>query len=193
MSTTNDEDEDVHYVDDTWTLYFHDPADANWNVNSYVRAVDLCSLEDLAAVQLALRGRTPAGMVFLMREHVFPCWDDNNNLEGGTLCLKVPMTAAEDTWNRLCVLMLTEALPRTGGAAELDPGIINGASISPKTSFCVIKVWVSQPVPASALRLPSDFGDVVFRSSRDSIRESQTCPRRHLRPSAPGPAARDTA
>jgi hypothetical protein len=90
-----EQEQEPHYLDEVWTLYFHEPSDTDWNTSSYLRVADVSSLEDYASVRHALRGYTVHGMLFLMREHIFPCWDDKNNIEGGCLSIKMPKQALE--------------------------------------------------------------------------------------------------
>lgn len=77
------------FLEDVWTYYFHDPDDTNWNLDSYHRLADVACVGDFWQVHGAVSGYLNRGMFFIMREHVYPCWDDPNNIRGGCLSMKV--------------------------------------------------------------------------------------------------------
>jgi len=153
------------FLDEVWTVRFHDPEDPDWTTPSYVRLADVASAGDFAELCLALRGKVAAGMFFMMREHVFPCWDDRANLEGGCVCIKLPKAQAQGFWEALCARALTE---------ELGEGV-NGVSVSPKSVYSIAKVWTVHRLDGSALeslkkKLPTGFvGDLLFRANRENI------------------------
>lgn len=186
MSVVAGEGEGPAFLDDTWTLYFHDPDNPDWNVGSYVRVVDVSSIEDLAAVQHALQKKVAAGMFFLMREHVFPCWDDKNNIEGGCLSMKLPKTSVEPFWNELSLRLICEALVKPDRRYKSED-VVNGISISPKAFYSVVKIWTSAAVDPRDFWIPAGVrGDVLYKSNREFISANH---RTLARPSGPGPVA----
>jgi hypothetical protein len=98
------------YLDDTWALWFHDPDDPDWTNASYVQIAAISSANNFWAVQSLLSDKVQNGMFFLMREHVFPCWDDPYNAQGGCLSVRVPNQEATKFWEDLCTSMLSDNL-----------------------------------------------------------------------------------
>lgn len=184
-----------HYIDDTWTLHFHDASDSDWTHSSYVRVADVSSLEDFAAMQLALRDRVAGGMFFVMREHVFPCWDDPNNIEGGCVTVRVAKQHAEQVWNEVVLHALCDAV-WTGGDGDIA-NVVNGVSISPKAVYAIIKIWVSAEVnPADVVfstnpRVRSLLGHVMYKPNREYIHANNAALR--LRSGAPHSSAHSSA
>lgn len=175
--------DDDYLLDEVWDLYFHDPKEASWTIDSYVRLVTVSSARDYKSMREALRGKMPHGMFFLMREQVFPCWDDKLNIDGGCVSLKVTKCQAEEIWDMLCIRMLSETLQKkSGDGADECQSLINGISISPKSIYCVIKIWMSEGVRtlkeediAGCLDLPEQLKkNMLFRFNRDVIGWSQT-------------------
>ena len=77
------------YINDVWSLYFHDPYDMNWDANSYKFITTISSVEDFVNIYKAFEDLWLRGMFFIMREHIMPRWEDENNINGGCLSLKL--------------------------------------------------------------------------------------------------------
>jgi hypothetical protein len=165
------------FLDDTWSLYFHDPLDSDWTLNSYTKICNVSSANDFWGAHAAIGANIAAGMFFIMREHVFPCWDDKYNIDGGCVSIKVPREAVSRTWRELCVDMLSEAMQTPGSAND-----VNGLSVSPKHNFCIIKLWTAgQGMREEAARPALLRGSSFFRSNMESLRGEQP-----PAPAAPG-------
>jgi hypothetical protein len=168
--------EDDGLLNDSWTFYFHDPMNNVWTLDSYKRLGDVSSIGDFLAMHTTINEFIPHGMFFLMREHVFPCWDDKHNIDGGCISLKVNGDHVDAVWDELIKRVIGETLSKEdGGGGGSSSSSINGISISPKRGFCIIKLWMSKDYVHSSggecqLRIPSRYrGEIVFRSNRDNI------------------------
>ena len=166
------------YLDDTWTLWFHVPSDSDWTNSSYDQVSTVSSANNFWAVQSLLGDKIRNGMFFLMREHVFPCWDDPHNAKGGCLSMKVSNEAAPKFWEDLCAVVLSEnLLLQEPGADPVDPHEhVNGVSITPKNSFCVFKLWIGEDAPQDPRRyaMPPFQGQMLYRSNASYIAEAST-------------------
>jgi len=160
-----------HYTNDIWSVYFHDPYDENWALNSYVRLANMSSIEEFWVLHKELKDKIHCGMFFIMREHIFPCWDDENNKNGGCLSIKVLKQDMKEFWERLCIKLLGETLVKEQHRGE-HWDIVNGISTSPKKHFCIIKIWLKTDklVDKSFYDIPPNFyGDILFRSNQENI------------------------
>ena len=163
-------------LNDSWSFYFHDPKDSNWTLESYRRIGDASTLADVLAMSTTLSDFLCHGMFFVMREHVFPCWDDKHNIDGGCISLKVNAENTHAVWDEIVKRVVGETSHST------DSSIVNGVSISPKRGVCIIKVWLGSAAaaatgaaPHSGVRVPTRYrGDVVYRSNRDNIQIDAT-------------------
>lgn len=168
--------DDVHLLSDLWTAYFHHPSDTDWTATSYVRLADVSSVEDYAVLERCLTtdNKTTNGMFFLMREHVFPCWDDASNIRGGCVCIKIPKTIASAFWNDMCSRLLSDTLVASPwGSAD----VVNGISISPKTFYVIVKVWVRDHslTKATCFNLPRGYvGEVLYKPNLETIIHSHS-------------------
>jgi hypothetical protein len=166
------------FLHDVWTYYFHDPDDANWTTESYHRLADVASVGDFWEVHNAVSKYLSRGMFFVMREHVYPCWDDPHNIRGGCLSIKVLKDELPAFWDHLLMHMLGENLVKGEPSSSVEPSesrenLVNGLSVSPKRYFCIVKVWLAEgsPPDRSQYNMPPGYsGEVLYRSNMENIR-----------------------
>lgn len=161
---------DDHFLNDTWNLYFHDPLDANWNTQSYHCLGNIGSINEFWYHFLSLKQNLHKGMFFIMREHIFPIWDDPFNIDGGCMSIKVLKENMAEFLEDLCVKLLGETLITDTKLQLWDK--VNGISSSPKKSFCIIKIWLKDDElgDKSYFKLKNTYyGDVIYKSNRENI------------------------
>ena len=130
------EEKELHYLNNNWTLWFHNPESNEWGEDSYTKIYKFNTIEQF----WALFNKIPllhlsTGMYFLMKEDILPLWEDDNNINGGCWSYKVGKKEASQSYLDLLKAIITEK------SCPNKNEIINGASISPKKGFCIIKVW----------------------------------------------------
>lgn len=165
-------DGDEQYLDDLWSLYFHDPSNSDWTLPSYIRICDVTNLAMYDALTKHMSTNLHLGMFFLFRESVFPCWDDPGNINGGSLSFKVMKNDVGRFWSDLCKKMLSDDIiaPSMRGSAAAE--VVTGMSISPKKNFCIIKVWFGDTRITDKGHLnidPRYNGEVLYKAHRDNI------------------------
>jgi len=159
-------------LNDLWTVYFHDPANADWTNQSYVRVGDIASVDDFWAHANGWEGEIHKGMFFIMRDGVFPCWDDAANIDGGVMSIKVLKENLGEFWNELCMKIMGETLLIDADKRERWWDNVNGISTSPKKHFCIVKIWVkSHEFSQKELFdiATKYYGDILYKSNRDNI------------------------
>jgi hypothetical protein len=130
-----------HFLNDNWILYFHDPFDPNWEKPSYKEICRIDTIEKFWLITNLLEDKIEIGMFFLFREHIFPLWDDEFNATGGSLSMKILKTDSFNCWTDIAIKLLSENLLKDDINKEFAEEI-NGISISPKKTFCIIKIWL---------------------------------------------------
>lgn len=185
------EDDDI-YLNDIWVLYFHDPNDSNWNMISYLNLGSINNVQEFWNHHQCLTPHLHQGMFFIMREYVFPSWDDKENINGGCLSIKILKENIQLYWEDLCVKLLGETLINEE-YREAYWNTINGISISPKKFFCIVKIWLKDESLWSDiadfhqdilnyniikrymnLMKPPDGADILYKSNRDNISNDNT-------------------
>eukprot|EP00877_Chromochloris_zofingiensis_P005000 jgi/Chrzof1/14500/Cz09g05050.t1 len=172
----DDDGDDLHFLNDAWSWYFHDPWSPDWTMQSYVKLGDVSTVEESALVSDAVAPSLHNGIWFCFRGDIFPCWDDVANINGGCLSIKILKHDARAYWHTLCTRMLAEALLKP---AHLEDHwqLVNGLSISPKKHFCLIKIWVQSDAigDRGCFDLGVEYdGDIWYKSNRDNITNNNT-------------------
>lgn len=166
--------EDV-LLNDLWSFYFHDPLNNDWNMNSYIKVLDIGTVDEFWQVYEKFAAKFHLGMFFLMREHVFPCWDDPLNATGGCLSIKVLKQDVPTFWKEMCIRLLGETILVDEKADNFD--FVNGISVSPKKHFCIIKIWLRSHDFSNRVffQLPKgNYGDVLYKPNVENMATAGT-------------------
>lgn len=140
-SSMNSSSQNVtHPLYDKWTLWAHLPHDTDWSLKSYKPIMTMETLEDGLALNRALPEKLVKNcMLFLMRKGISPTWEDPKNRNGGCFSFKVKNSSVPVIWKRLSFALIGETMTNDNKLLST----ITGITISPKKSFCIIKVWLS--------------------------------------------------
>jgi hypothetical protein len=160
--------ENETFLNDIWSLYFHDPSDMDWNYKSYKRLCDISTVEAYWQTHHLIKDKLHNGMFFLMREHIFPCWDDEYNKNGGCLSIKVLKQDVKTFWEYFTIRMLGECLCKDSSNWDL----LNGISTSPKKHFCIVKIWLktNDLTTKDVFNFPETYdGEILYKPNIDSI------------------------
>lgn len=131
---------DFHPLFDKWTLYAHLPHDTDWTVDSYKSLLDMNYLEETIALFETLPEVLIKNcMLFIMKNNIKPIWEDKNNRNGGCFSYKVPQKDIYKAWKNLCYSIVGNSLTSNNKLKQY----INGATISPKRNFYIVKIWTS--------------------------------------------------
>ena len=132
--------EQQHPLYDKWVLWAHLPHDTDWSVNSYIKIMEVNTMEEV----VSLLNSVPALMVkncmlFFMRKGINPTWEDPKNCEGGCFSFKVLNKNVPSVWKDLSYVLTGETISNDSKFQEQ----VTGITISPKKSFCILKIWMS--------------------------------------------------
>ena len=118
-----------------WSLWFHSITDNTWTKNTYQKIYSFQNLLDYQyIIETFKQEHYQNGMFFLMKENIFPNWEDPYNREGGCLSFKIPSNNILDEWNTLLLNCISNNI--------FTSDEVNGISISPKKEFNIIKIWI---------------------------------------------------
>ena len=130
----------LHPLSDKWVLWAHLPHDTDWTLSSYKKIMEISKVEEMLSLYSAIPEKLVKNcMLFLMRKTINPTWEDPANRDGGCFSFKVINKNVHSVWQRLSYLLVGETLMTTTKLLKQ----INGITVSPKRSFCIVKVWLS--------------------------------------------------
>jgi hypothetical protein len=139
-STTSSKSCNSNKLNDSWTLFAHLPHDTDWSVKSYKPIFTFSSVEEAIALCETLPEKMIKNcMLFLMRNGIQPVWEDSRNRKGGSFSYKVNNKNVADAWKKLSYSLVGETLTEDMSLLKH----INGITISPKKSFCIVKIWIA--------------------------------------------------
>mgnify|MGYP006081408699 FL=1 len=129
-----------HQLTDKWVLWAHLPHDINWNLQSYKKIIGFNALEDIIALNQHISDSVVTNcMLFLMKNNITPLWEDKQNKQGGCFSFKVNNKNVVSAWKRLIYCLVGNTITNN----DTLNNNITGITISPKKSFCIIKVWLA--------------------------------------------------
>jgi hypothetical protein len=144
-----------------WTLWYHNINDNDWSEGSYTKVKELTELNDYCEIVKYI-DNVYAGMFFLMKDTIFPRWEDINNIDGGYWSFRILKKDSITTWNKLMAYVIGNTL--TDGMDE-----INGISISPKINNCIIKIWNKDynKKPVFNTKIIQFLGEDIYKKHQD--------------------------
>jgi hypothetical protein len=147
----------IHYLNDTWIIWFHDVNDMNWNIDSYVKLLEFNTVEDFWIFHNNIDD-TYNGMYYLMRKNFPPIWEHEVNINGGGWTFRIDKKYAQDFFLKLSLFCIGENICST-------PKNIVGVSISPKMSSATIRLWTN-----TINTHIKDFDEIKSETYNDSLR-----------------------
>ncbi len=154
-----------------WVLWAHLPHDTDWTIRSYKKIMSITTAEEIIKLNQALPEKLIKNcMLFLMRDGINPMWEDPKNKDGGCFSFKISNKHVAKVWEKLSYSLVGETLTTN----EKMLNTITGITISPKKSFCIMKVWLSDCLnqnPQSIVKIENlDIKGCLFKKHRANNR-----------------------
>jgi len=150
-----------HKLNSFWNFYIHLQNDDDWSYTSYHNITTLKYAEEAILlneeIPFDLIKKT---MLFVMRNNIKPMWEDIQNQDGGGFSFKVHNKNIESVWKKLFYLLMGESLTNSSNFES-----INGISLSPKKSFCIVKIWMKNCKMVN----PTIFQDIEYMDKNGCI------------------------
>lgn len=140
MCSTTQKSIEKRQLNDSWVYYLHLHDNKDWSINSYIDMVHIDNVESAILLNDEIHyDLIKKSMMFFMKHHIKPLWEDSHNKNGGCFSFKVINKDIEKVWKRVFFHLV-------GCTLTKDPEIhkhINGITLSPKKKFCILKVWMA--------------------------------------------------
>ena len=123
-------------LDNKINIWWHGINDNKWGVDSYKNVIEIQNMTEYHECLSHLTNTIlPNSMIFIMKNGIDPVWEHPDNVNGGCWSFKISKGQIHKYWTELSIYLLGENL------VSKDVKLINGLSISPKKSFCIMKIW----------------------------------------------------
>ena len=133
----------MHELNNKWILWFHDPIDNDWSFESYINIHTINTIESFWEVFNNINKlNIENGMFFLMKDGIKPMWEDEKNKNGGCWSFKILKENIYETWLDLIINCINETILTDVSIND----VINGLSVSPKKTFCIVKIWIKNNI-----------------------------------------------
>jgi hypothetical protein len=80
--------DNLHLLENNWTLWFHNINNNDWSIDSYDKIYSFNSVETFIKLYRKINNFS-AGMFFLMKDPIEPMWENEYNRKGGYWSFKV--------------------------------------------------------------------------------------------------------
>lgn len=128
-----------HTLSDKWTFWAHLPHDTDWSLKSYNKITTVSTVEEVVTLNNIIPDVMVCNcMLFVMRDGVYPLWEDKNNKDGGSFSFKIELNNTHDLWKEMVYKLIGEDIFES----EDKVSKITGITISPKKNFCIFKIWL---------------------------------------------------
>tara|TARA_B100000989_G_scaffold298207_2_gene286558 strand:+ start:80 stop:664 length:585 start_codon:yes stop_codon:yes gene_type:complete len=130
----------MHELDDSYTLWLHNVFDSDWSINSYKKIYTFNTLENgISLIDNINDELIEKTMLFLMKNNIKPIWEDEKNCKGGCFSYKISNNIVGKVWRIINYSFIGNSLSSNENVIKN----ISGISISPKKTYCIIKIWIS--------------------------------------------------
>jgi len=137
-------------LNSTWSLWYHSITDKSWTKSSYKELYQISNVYELKSLHDTLqRHHLQNGMFFLMRDDIFPTWEDPDNREGCCVSYKVGGEVIKEQWEYIVNQVVGEDILQK----EEYVNEVTGVSIAPKREFNIIKIWLRH--------IPKTYTDIL--------------------------------
>ena len=127
-------------LQDSWSLYYHSFDSDDWSIKGYQKLLTIDTVEEYLTMIDVLSDWTN-GMYYLMRGEHLPIWEDPLNNGAGTWTFKFLKSSIGPVWCDYTTHCIGETLLQSGNKT-LQYNEVIGISLSPKSTFTTLKVWV---------------------------------------------------
>ena len=132
--------ENKHKLSDKWVLWAHLPHNTDWSLKSYIKITEVDTVEKVIAIVNSLPDQMIQNcMLFFMRKGILPMWEDPKNCDGGCFSFKITNKSIPKVWKNISYMLTGESLTNNKNLLKT----LNGITVSPKKTFCIMKIWTS--------------------------------------------------
>lgn len=122
-----------------WTFYIHLQNTNNWDLDSYYKIMTIQNVYECIQLNNNIGSELlKKALHFVMKDDIQPIWEDEKNKNGGCFSFKIHNKDIEQIWKYFYYRLIGNSLMKNKDIMNY----VNGISLSPKKTFCILKVWM---------------------------------------------------
>jgi len=147
----------------TWTFWYHSSKLDDWSKNSYVCLNQTKTAEQFwGTYKLFSQKHYDEGIIFIMKEDIFPDWSEPSNINGGFISIKIDTRIDNIKLIQIIKEWLENLISETIMSKKINNGIVHGISISPKSGHWVLKLWMKDKLCKASEKLNPNLPLIQF-------------------------------
>ena len=153
-------------LNNNFSLWYHNPSNNGWELKDYIKLIEFNSVEEYWYYNGFIDDKLICfGMLFLMKDDIKPLWEDEHNINGGYISIKLNREQMLEKWKLLLNYFVSGNLTEN----------INGISITPKKNFNIIKIWFKDEVDVNTYKFNTELdineNTFLFRNHKNNIQK----------------------
>tara|TARA_B100000902_G_C27321513_1_gene924973 strand:- start:2768 stop:3253 length:486 start_codon:yes stop_codon:yes gene_type:complete len=140
----------------SWSFWYHSSKVRKWDKDSYTFLYKTQIAEEFWGVfKLLTMKHYESGIIFIMREDIFPDWSSPENRNGGFISIKIETKSRNYKLNNITKIWFERLISES---ITIDKNLItHGISLSPKSGHCILKLWLKDKINNSNSILQPDL------------------------------------
>ena len=139
-----------------WSFWYHSSKERNWDRDSYIFLYKTQFADELWGVfKLLSEKHFKSGIIFLMRNDIFPDWSSPENKNGGFISIKIDTRSSDinvvDVTKRWIEQLISESITTEKEYTT------HGIKKKKKSDHCILKLWFKDKIKNTHLLLSSDL------------------------------------
>ena len=128
-----------------WSFWYHSSNNQDWSRSSYIFIYNTNNCEKFWGIYKKLTNtHFDNGILFVMRDGIFPDWSSPENMNGGFVSIKLDVcTKRHNNIQNILRIWLEHLLSEQ---IRDNSSIITGLSLSPKNGHYILKIWLSEKI-----------------------------------------------
>lgn len=123
-----------------WNFYIHLQNTSDWNIESYYNIKEINNVKTAILLNEYLGDELfKKTLFFVMKNNIEPLWENEKNKNGGSFSLKIHNKEVSRIWKIIYYKLIGETLCKNKDLMNK----INGISNSPKKTFTILKIWMT--------------------------------------------------
>ena len=130
-----------------WSFWYHSSKNRNWDKDSYQFLFKTQYAEEFWGVfKLFTQKHYESGIIFIMRDDVFPDWKSPENINGGFISIKIDTKNRNERSNNVIKITQKWIERLISESVTNKKKITHGISLSLKSNHCILKLWLNERI-----------------------------------------------